>query len=71
MVSKSPPGSAVPPGVAHVALRGRRTWAEERAAEAATLGIDTQPYCVIVGVWTGRHRAGGAAQAPGRTDAGH
>jgi len=38
-----------PRGVVHAALRGRRSWAEERADEAATLGIDTQPYCLIVG----------------------
>jgi len=36
-------------GVAHGAQRERRTWLEQRAAEAAELGIDRQPYCVIIG----------------------
>ena len=36
-------------GVVHAALRNRTTWAEERAAEAATLGIQTPPYCLVVG----------------------
>ena len=46
---EEPAGTRRARGVEHVALRGRRTWAEERAAEAATLGITRQPWCLIVG----------------------
>jgi putative flavoprotein involved in K+ transport len=46
---EEPAGDRRPRGVVHAALRGRRTWAETRAAEAATLGISIQPYCLIVG----------------------
>ena len=46
---EEPAGDRRPRGVVHAALRGRQTWAEERAAEAAGLGITTQPYCLIVG----------------------
>lgn len=46
---EEPAGSRRPRGVVHAALRNRKTWAEERAEEAATLGISRQPYCLIVG----------------------
>jgi putative flavoprotein involved in K+ transport len=46
---EEPAGDRRPRGVVHAALRGRSTWAEERAAEAAALGITTQPYCLVVG----------------------
>ena len=46
---EEPAGTRRPRGVVHAALRNRSTWAEERAAEAATLGISRQPYCLIVG----------------------
>ena len=46
---EEPAGTRRARGVEHVALRARRTWAEERAEEAATLGISTQPWCLIVG----------------------
>jgi putative flavoprotein involved in K+ transport len=36
-------------GVVHGAVRDRRTWLERRQAEAADLGYEHQPYCVIVG----------------------
>ncbi|MEM7226277.1 MAG: NAD(P)/FAD-dependent oxidoreductase [Pseudomonadota bacterium] len=36
-------------GVAHGALKDRKTWLERRQEEDATLGYETQPYCVIVG----------------------
>jgi putative flavoprotein involved in K+ transport len=36
-------------GVSHGLVRDRRTWLEEREHEAATLGRDEQPYCLIVG----------------------
>jgi len=36
-------------GVRHGAVKGRRTWLEERTAEQAELGHSRQPYCLIVG----------------------
>jgi putative flavoprotein involved in K+ transport len=36
-------------GVEHGAIRERQTWLERRQAEAAELGYQRQPYCVIVG----------------------
>jgi putative flavoprotein involved in K+ transport len=42
-------GETRPKGVAHGADPNRKTWAERRAEEAATLGYDQQPYVVIVG----------------------
>ncbi len=36
-------------GVEHGVVPGRRNWAQERAAEAAELGVSRQPYCVIIG----------------------
>ena len=38
-----------PMGAKHGAERNRKTWKEEREAEAAELGYSRQPYCVIVG----------------------
>ncbi|SOD98275.1 flavin-containing monooxygenase [Caenispirillum bisanense] len=38
-----------PKGAKHGADRNRRTWLEEREAEARELGYTTQPYVVIVG----------------------
>lgn len=36
-------------GIEHRAEKGRRTWLDERKSSAASLGYDTQPYCLIVG----------------------
>jgi len=36
-------------GVVHGADRARKTWLEQKQADEASLGYDTQPYCVIVG----------------------
>jgi putative flavoprotein involved in K+ transport len=36
-------------GAEHGAIRGRRNWSDARAAEAAELGYQRQPYCLIVG----------------------
>ena len=36
-------------GVAHGAEQSRKTWLEKRHDEEASLGYDTQPYCVIIG----------------------
>jgi len=37
------------PGTVHGALRNRQSWLEQRAQEAAALGVTRQPYCVIIG----------------------
>jgi putative flavoprotein involved in K+ transport len=42
-------GTQRPMGAKHGAGKDRKSWKEEREAEAATLGYDTQPYTVIVG----------------------
>jgi putative flavoprotein involved in K+ transport len=42
-------GALRPKGVEHGASRERRTWLEERLAEAEELGHTTQPYVVIIG----------------------
>jgi putative flavoprotein involved in K+ transport len=42
-------GPRRPQGVEHQADRNRRTWADERAETARTLGHSVQPYCLIVG----------------------
>ena len=42
-------GPTRPRGVAHVADPGRKTWAELRDEEAASLGHTTQPEVVIIG----------------------
>lgn len=36
-------------GIEHKASRDRLTWLEQRQREESALGIDVQPYCVIVG----------------------
>lgn len=46
---EEPRGSRRPMGAKHGAARDRSTWKEEREAESASLGRDTQPYVVIVG----------------------
>ena len=38
-----------PKGVEHGVVKGRETWAEKRAREAAELGGTVQPYVVIIG----------------------
>ncbi len=42
-------GKRRPMGAEHGASKSRVTWKEQREAEAASLGYDTQPYTVIVG----------------------
>lgn len=44
-----PQGDSRPFGAKHGTHQGEPTWAEEREAELATLGLDTQPYVVIIG----------------------
>ncbi|HEY6817601.1 MAG TPA: NAD(P)/FAD-dependent oxidoreductase [Croceibacterium sp.] len=46
---EEPTGTRRPNGLAHRAEKGRPTWAERRAAQAASFGIDEQPFCLIVG----------------------
>ena len=42
-------GPARDRGTEHGAIRDRKTWLERRQDEAAELGYERQPYCVIVG----------------------
>ncbi|MEM7426481.1 MAG: NAD(P)/FAD-dependent oxidoreductase [Pseudomonadota bacterium] len=42
-------GRQRPRGVDHGASKGKQTHTERRAAEAAALGRDAQPYCLIIG----------------------
>jgi putative flavoprotein involved in K+ transport len=46
---EEPQGPARPQGVAHRLAPGRRSWREEREAEAAALGVTEQPYVVVIG----------------------
>ncbi len=46
---EEPAGERRIAGVEHRAVKGRRTWLDERQAEEKSLGYDTQPYCLIVG----------------------
>ena len=47
--AEEPRGPTRPKGVAHGAFQDRKSWAETRAEEAASLGFETQPYALIVG----------------------
>jgi putative flavoprotein involved in K+ transport len=46
---EEPAGARRIQGIEHRAEKKRRTWLDERKAEDAALGYDTQPYCLIVG----------------------
>lgn len=46
---EEPAGRRRAVGIEHKATKGRLTWLDERMQEERTLGIDVQPYCVIVG----------------------
>ena len=46
---EEPFGTTRPKGADHGAAADRKSWAENREAEAAELGITTQPYVVIIG----------------------
>jgi putative flavoprotein involved in K+ transport len=46
---EEPKGAMREKGVEHGATKSRKTWAERRAEEAATLGYTEQPYVVIIG----------------------
>lgn len=42
-------GPTRPKGIVHKADRDRRTWSENRASQAALLGLQDQPYSLIIG----------------------
>ncbi|KRC48980.1 MULTISPECIES: flavin-containing monooxygenase [unclassified Nocardioides] len=46
---EEPKGVRRPMGAEHGATRERVTWLEKRQAEDAALGVDTQPYVLVVG----------------------
>ena len=46
---EEPAGRTRIDGLEHRAIRKRRTWLDDREAEARSLGHDRQPYCLIVG----------------------
>jgi putative flavoprotein involved in K+ transport len=46
---EEPKGAARVLGAKHGAGKNRTTWKEEREREEATLGYETQPYCLIIG----------------------
>lgn len=46
---EEPAGRRRAEGAIHEPLRGRRTWTDERAHIAATLGYQEQPYCLVIG----------------------
>ena len=46
---EEPKGAGRPLGAKHGAGKQRETWLEGREKEAATLGYETQPYCLIIG----------------------
>jgi len=46
---EEPAGVSRPMGAQHGQEQGRKTWLERREQEAAELGYNTQPYCLIVG----------------------
>ena len=46
---EEPRGPTRPKGIVHKADRNRRTWSENRTAEAARLGTQDQPYVLVIG----------------------
>ncbi len=46
---EEPSGPTRPAGVEHGVEKNRKTWLEIRHEEQGTLGIDHQPYCLIIG----------------------
>lgn len=46
---EEPKGTRRPMGAEHGASKERTTWLEKREAEDAALGVDTQPYVLVVG----------------------
>ena len=62
------PALQVPLGTVHKADRDRRSWSENLAAERAALGVDAQPYCLVIGGGQARNHDGCASEAIGRAD---
>ncbi|MCX7299687.1 MAG: NAD(P)/FAD-dependent oxidoreductase [Rhodobacterales bacterium] len=46
---EEPRGTTRPKGIVHKADRARRTWSENRASETMRIGIEDQPYTLIIG----------------------
>jgi len=46
---EEPAGARRAAGIEHRAAKGRRTWLDLREDTARTLGIEQQPYCLVVG----------------------
>ncbi len=46
---EEPGGTTRPRGIVHKADRARRTWSENRASETMRMGIQDQPYTLIIG----------------------
>jgi putative flavoprotein involved in K+ transport len=46
---EEPQGESRPQGVSHHLSKGRTSWKEDREREAATLGLEQQPYVVVIG----------------------
>ena len=62
---EEPAGPRRPLGVAHGATRERETWAQVRARETAALGLEEQPYALIVGGGQGGLALGARLRALG------
>ena len=61
-------GFTRPLGARHGVNPGAKTWKELRDEEAEKLGVETQPYVLIVGGGQGAHRARRALEATRRAD---
>ena len=59
-----------PRGAEHGADKKRRTWLERQQEEAESLGSTTQPYVLVIGGGSGRHRPRRAAAPARRTEPG-
>ncbi len=46
---EEPRGATRPQGIIHKADRNRQTWSETRASQASRLGLQDQPYALIIG----------------------
>jgi ketosteroid isomerase-like protein len=59
-------GYTRPLGAKHGHGKDRKSWREEREDEIAELGVSRQPYVLIIGGGSGRHRAGRTAASARR-----
>src|SRR5690606_24018454 len=46
---EEPAGRRRPEGIEHRAMKVRQTWTDEQEERRRTLGVEVQPYCLIVG----------------------